>query len=156
MGARERISERCRPFLESDEDEIEFAFVARATGYNAYRIVVVTSRQIVVLENKFFGIRPKRVMRTFARRTRIGKLSILGGTTHSLGEPLFIHPRWVPEARRVDAALDELAGRQRSTVSVRLAGRTVATRPARGRSRWRSRGGRGRRRCPARPRRARG
>jgi len=108
MGTRDRISERCAPFLE-DDDEIEFALVARATGYNAYRIVVATRNKIVVLDNKFFGYRPKRVLRTLPRRTRIGKLSVFGGTTASLGEPLHVYPRWVPEARRMDAALDDAA-----------------------------------------------
>lgn len=108
MGTRDRIRERCRPLLGEDV-EIDFVFTARASGFNAFRIVAVTSDEIVVLDNKFFGFRPKRVIRHLPRETRIGPLSILGGPIHSLGEPLQIYPRWVPEARRADAALDAAA-----------------------------------------------
>ncbi len=106
MGTRERIGKRCRPFL-GDDTDVEYAFVARAVGFNAFRIVVVTSDEIVVLDNKHFGYRPKAILRRLPRRTRIGPVSVFGGQTTSLGEPLQLYPRWVREIRRADAALDE-------------------------------------------------
>ena len=73
---------------------------------NAYRVVVVTDRRIMVCRSGRFTITPvKSVENEVPRSTRIGEPSGLWWPCDTLGQKLYIHRRFHKDVREADAAL---------------------------------------------------
>ena len=116
MALRDKIAEAARPFLEPGE-QVQAAFPAQTAsswlvllGYipfiltNNYRCVVVTDRRILVLDaGKLSTTKPRSVIRTLPRPTRIGPASGLWYRTANLGEDLRIHKRFHGDIAAADA-----------------------------------------------------
>ncbi len=73
---------------------------------DAYRVVVVTDRRILVCMSGRFRVTPvKEVVRELPRTTRIGPASGLWYRCGSLGERLYINKRFHKDIDAADAAL---------------------------------------------------
>lgn len=109
FGYRAKLRERCRPLLEPDE-VLEQVFPAIVGHYTAnyqrmqLRVVAVTDRNIVVMDNEGRGPRPTRVLRRLPRQTRLGPFSWKNNFCDTLGEELTIDSRWFKDARAADEA----------------------------------------------------
>ena len=116
MALRDKIATAARPFLDQGE-QVQAAFPAQTAsqwlamaGYlpfilsNEYRCVVATDRRIVILDaGKMNWAKPKSVLRTLPRATRIGPASGLWYRTPNLGEDLRISKRFFGEIEAADA-----------------------------------------------------
>ena len=110
FSAAAKMRDRARPLLEPDE-VIEFAFPA-IVGHRTHdhqridqRIIAVTDRAIVVMDNQGLRLNPVRVRRRVPRQTRLGPLSWKNNFCDTLGEELTIDSRWFGEVRAADAAV---------------------------------------------------
>jgi hypothetical protein len=73
---------------------------------NAYRVVVVTDRRILVCQTGRMTTTPvKAVLAEFPRSTRIGPTSGLWYKCETLGEPLYIAKRFHKDVEAADALL---------------------------------------------------
>jgi hypothetical protein len=73
---------------------------------NAYRVVVVTDRRILVCRSGRFTMSPvKAVMAELPRQTRLGEPSGLWWPMDALGFRLYVHRRFHKDVRQADAAL---------------------------------------------------
>jgi hypothetical protein len=71
---------------------------------NAYRVVVVTDRRILVCSSGRMRMTPvKEILREFPRNTRIGQPSGLWWRCDSLGERLYINKRFHKDVNAADA-----------------------------------------------------
>jgi hypothetical protein len=71
---------------------------------NAYRVVVVTDRRILVCKSGRFRMTPvKEVVRELPRNVRIGPPNGLWWRCESLGERLYIHKRFHKDVNAADA-----------------------------------------------------
>jgi hypothetical protein len=78
---------------------------------NAYRVVVVTDRRILVCRSgRMTMTAVKGVERELPRGTRIGDPTGLWWPCDSLGGKLYIHRRFHKDVRAADAALDAVGG----------------------------------------------
>jgi hypothetical protein len=116
MALRDKIAEAVRPFLEQGE-QVQAAFPAQTASQwlalagwipfvmtNQYRCIVATDRRILVLDaGKMNWAKPRSVLRTLPRSTRIGPASGLWYRTNHLGEDLRISKRFFAEIEAADA-----------------------------------------------------
>jgi hypothetical protein len=71
---------------------------------NAYRVIVVTDRRILVTKSGRFSMTPvKEVIREVPRGVRIGPASGLWFKTEALGEKLYIHKRYHKDVAAADS-----------------------------------------------------
>ena len=106
------------PFLQPGES-IQAVFGAQTTSQyfalisywiiifsNAYRVVVVTDRRILVCKSGRVTMTPiKEVLRELPRNTKIGPASGLWYRTEALGERLYIGKRFHKDVAAADASL---------------------------------------------------
>jgi hypothetical protein len=72
---------------------------------NAYRVVVVTDRRILVCHSGRLSMtKVKDVVRELPRSTQIGPASGLWHKCETLGERLYIHKRWHKDIAQADTA----------------------------------------------------
>jgi hypothetical protein len=72
---------------------------------NAYRVVVVTDRRILVCRSGRLGVtKVNEVIDELPRHTQIGPASGLWYKCETLGERLYIHKRFHKDIAQVDAA----------------------------------------------------
>lgn len=129
MAIRDKLEQNVQSYLEPGE-KVEAAFPATAgphpylfvlTGYLAavllakYVIVTVTDRRILVLKASMLGTtKPKELLGTFPRDTRLGPLSgtyakiDLGGTRY------YVHRRFHKDVKTADAATPVAPGLARA------------------------------------------
>lgn len=69
-----------------------------------YRVVAVTDDAIYVLRASKLTARPKEVITTLPRQTRLGPVSGLWGKTELMGERHWVHKRFHNEIAAIDAA----------------------------------------------------
>jgi hypothetical protein len=73
---------------------------------NAYRVVIVTDRRILVAKSGRFRVTPvKEVVEELPRTTMIGPASGLWYQCHTLGERLYIHKRFHKDVAAADALI---------------------------------------------------
>ena len=73
---------------------------------DAYRVVVVTDKRILVCRSGRFRMSPvKRVIRELSRNTRIGPPRGLWWRCETLGEPVYVHKRFHKDVTTADAVL---------------------------------------------------
>ena|SRR5579862_5082931 len=118
MAIRDKLRANAAHLLQPDET-IQAVFCAQTVSQylslisywiiifsNAYRVVVVTDRRIMVCRSGRFTITPvKSVQTELPRSTRIGDPSGLWWPCTSLGQKLYINRRFHKDVREADAAL---------------------------------------------------
>jgi hypothetical protein len=116
MAIRDKLRKNVSPYLEAGE-QIQSVFVAQtASQYfalisywiiiikNAYRVVAVTDRRILVFQaGRFSTTQIKGLLRELPRSTRIGPASGLWYKTDVLGERLHINKRFHKDINEADA-----------------------------------------------------
>jgi hypothetical protein len=116
MALRDKIRANAAHVVQPGET-IEAVFAAQTTSQlfalisfwiivlsDAYRVVVVTDRRILVCKSGRFRVSPvKEVLRELPRSTRIGPASGLWYKTESLGERMYIHKRFHKDIASADA-----------------------------------------------------
>ena len=116
MSLRDKIADAARPFLDQGE-QVQAAFPAQTASQwlalagwipfvvsNEYRCIVATDRRLLVLDaGKMNWAKPRSVIRTLPRSTRIGPASGLWYRTAALGEDLRISKRFFGEIEAADA-----------------------------------------------------
>ena len=107
MAIRDQMRANAQPFLQPGET-VQAVFGAQTTSQwfalisywiiiirNAYRVIVVTDRRILVCKSGRFRTTPvNEVLYELPRSTRIGPASGLWYKTQSLGEQMFIAKRF--------------------------------------------------------------
>ena len=107
MAIRDKMRTNATPLLQPGED-IQAVFGAQTRSQwfallsywiivftNAYRVVIVTNRRIIVAKSGRFTTTPvKEVLRELPRGTQIGPVSGLWAKSNTLGETLYIHKRY--------------------------------------------------------------
>ena len=117
---RPDLVERARPLLPAGsvihqvliyQTAPSFAFfvltyVTGLTAWNGYRCVAVTQDAVHVLESSKSsgGGRPRRLLATLPRRTRLGPVSGRWGRLHLLGERGWVHRRFHDQITAADGA----------------------------------------------------
>jgi hypothetical protein len=118
MGIRETIRANAQPLLEPGE-VVEAVIPAQTTSQylalisywiilfrNAYRVIVVTDRRILVCRSGRFRTTPVRdVLRELPRDTKIGPATGLWYRTDALGERLYIAKRFHRDVAEADRAV---------------------------------------------------
>lgn len=118
MAIRDKMRANAEPFLQPGET-IQAVFGAQTTSQwfalisywiiiirNAYRVVVVTDRRILVGRSGRVTTTPiKDIVHEVPRATRIGPASGLWYKTEALGERLYIHKRFHKDITEADAAI---------------------------------------------------
>jgi hypothetical protein len=118
MAIRDQLRANAAHLLESGET-IQAVFCAQTTSqyYNllstliiilsdAYRVVVVTDKRILVCRSGRFRMTPvKHAIAELPRNTRIGPPSGLWWRCETLGELLYIHKRFHKDVTAADAVL---------------------------------------------------
>jgi hypothetical protein len=118
MAIRDKLSKNAAPLLQPGE-VIQATFPAQTTSQyfalisywiiifkNAYRVVVVTDRRILVCSSGRVTMTPvKEVLRELPRATRIGPASGLWYKTEALGERLYVNKRFHKDIAAADAAI---------------------------------------------------
>jgi hypothetical protein len=121
VALRDTLIERAQPYLEEGE-RVQYVFRAQRGPspywfllasllflWTDYRIVVVTDRDIMILEaGKVFTSQPKgrAPLARLPRGTRFGPLRGLWGSTEATGEKLYVHKRFHRDAAAADALAD--------------------------------------------------
>ena len=122
MAIRDKMRSNAAPYLEPGET-IQAVFGAQTKSAwfvlisiwiiifsNAYRVVVVTDRRILVGRSGRLTASPIReILFELPRATRIGPASGLWYKT-ALGERVYIHKRYHKDVAAADAALDAPSG----------------------------------------------
>jgi hypothetical protein len=117
MAIRDTMRKNAAPLLQEGET-VQAVFGAQTVSQywvfvsywiiaikNAYRVVVVTDRRILVCTSGRFRTTPvKGVERELPRSTRIGQPSGLWWKCESLGEKLYVHKRFHKDVVAADAA----------------------------------------------------
>ena len=123
MAIRDKIRKNAASVLQPDES-IQAVFCAQTVSAyfalisywiilfsNAYRVVVVTDRRILVCRSgRLVQTQVKGVEREFPRDTRIGEPDGLWWPCTTLGNKLYIHRRFHKDVRAADAALYGASG----------------------------------------------
>jgi hypothetical protein len=118
MALRDKLRQNAAPLLQPGET-IQAVFCGQTVSAyfalisywiivfaNAYRVVVVTDRRILVCRSGRFRITPvKAIERELPRGTRIGEPAGLWWPCDSLGRRLYIHRRFHKDVTAADAAL---------------------------------------------------
>jgi hypothetical protein len=118
MAIRDQMASNAAPFLQPGES-IQAVMSAQTTSQyfalisywiiifsNAYRVVVVTDRRILVCRSGRFRLTPvKEVLREVPRQTVIGPAKGLWYRTDALGEKLYIGKRFHKDIALADAAI---------------------------------------------------
>ena len=116
MALRDKLRANAAHLLQPGET-IESIFCAQTTSQyfalisvwiiiftNAYRVVVVTDRRILVCSSGRFTMTPvKEILRELPRQTKIGNPSGLWWRCDSLGERLYVHKRFHKDVNAADA-----------------------------------------------------
>jgi hypothetical protein len=116
MAIRDKMAANAAPVLQ-DGETIQQIFAGQtANPYwsllsywiiifkNAYRVVVVTDRRILVCHSgRFSTTQVKEVVGEFPRATRLGPASGLWYKLESLGDPLYIVKRFHKDVNDADA-----------------------------------------------------
>lgn len=116
VALRDKLRENAAHVLQPGET-IQSVFCAQTTSQyfalisywiillsNAYRVVVVTDRRILVCSSGRLRMTPvNEVLRELPRRTRIGQPSGLWWRCESLGERLYINKRFHKDVNAADA-----------------------------------------------------
>lgn len=116
MALRDKLRSNAAHLLQPGEN-IQAVFCAQTTSQyfaliswwiiilsNAYRVVVVTDRRILVCKSGRLSMTPvKEVVRELPRGTRIGPPSGLWWRCESLGERLYVHMRFHKDVAAADA-----------------------------------------------------
>ena len=116
MAIRDKIVRNAQPYLEPGET-VQAVFPA--TGgpspyflfltylmffWMKYVVVVVTDRRILLLKTSAFATtKPKELLGTYPRETRLGPVSGLWGTIN-LGGKYYVHKRFHSDVNAADAA----------------------------------------------------
>jgi Ni/Fe-hydrogenase subunit HybB-like protein len=118
MAIRDQLRSNAAPYLE-DGEKIEAVFTAQTTSQwfalisfwiivfkNAYRVVIVTDRRILVARSARLRTTPvKEIVATLPRQTRIGPATgAMWYHTDALGPKLYIHRRWFKDIEAADGA----------------------------------------------------
>jgi hypothetical protein len=117
MAVRDKLQANTADLLQPGE-QVQAVFSAQAVNpwlaiisfwiiifKNAYRIVLVTDRRIIVLQaGKMSITQNKGVLRELPRATKIGPPAGLWYITEALGEKLWIHKRWAKDIEAADTA----------------------------------------------------
>jgi hypothetical protein len=115
MAIRDKIRKNAAPLLQEGET-IQAVIPAQTVSpymalisywiiifKNAYRVVIVTDRRILVCATPRFSMaKPTGVIRELPRQTAIGPASGLWYSTESLGEKLYIHKRFHSDIATAD------------------------------------------------------
>jgi hypothetical protein len=115
VAIRDKLRENAAPHLQPGET-VQSVFCAQTTSAyfalisvwiilltNAYRVVVVTDRRILVCSSGRFRMTPvKQILREIPRGTRIGPPSGLWWRCDSLGERLYVHKRFHKDVNAAD------------------------------------------------------
>jgi hypothetical protein len=118
LAIRDKLTKNATPLLQPGE-VIQSVFAAQTTSQyfalisywiiilkNAYRVVVVTDRRILVCSSGRLSVTAvKAVLHELPRATRIGPPSGLWYKTDALGERLYIHKRFHKDIEAADAAI---------------------------------------------------
>lgn len=118
MAIRDKMTANAAPFLDPGE-KVQAVFGAQTTSAyfvlisvwiiifaNAYRVVVVTDKRILVCRSGRFSTTPvKEVLRELPRGTRIGPASGLWWRCETLGEKLYVHKRFHKDVEAADSLL---------------------------------------------------
>jgi hypothetical protein len=118
MALRDKLRINAQPLLEPGES-IQSIFCAQTVSAylalvsiwiiifsNAYRVVVVTDRRILVCQSGRFRMSPvKGVEREAPRQIQIGPAHGLWYETGALGRRLYIHKRFHKDVAEADAAI---------------------------------------------------
>jgi hypothetical protein len=118
MAIRDKLAKNAAPLLQPGET-IQAVFGAQTTSQyfalisywiiifkNAYRVVVVTDRRILVCSaGRLSQTQVKEVLHELPRTTRIGPATGLWYKTEVLGERLYIAKRFHKDVAAADAAL---------------------------------------------------
>jgi hypothetical protein len=116
VAIRDKLRENAAHVLQPGET-IQSVFCAQTTSQyfalisvwiilltNAYRVVVVTDRRILVCKSGRFRMTPvKEVLTELPRGTRVGPPSGLWWRCESLGERLYVHKRFHKDVNAADA-----------------------------------------------------
>lgn len=123
MGIRDKLRSNAQSLLEPGET-IQAVFPAQTVSQyfalisywiiilsNAYRVVVVTDRRILICRTGRFRVSPvKGVLMALPRHMRIGPAHGLWYKTDVLGETLYIHRRFHKDIAAADAGMGAGAG----------------------------------------------
>ncbi len=118
MALRDKLQHNAAPYLQPDET-IQTVFCAQTTSQyfalvsywiilfsNAYRVVVVTDRRILVCRSgRMTMTAVKEVLAELPRETRIGPPSGLWWKCETLGPKIYVHKRFHKDVNAADAAL---------------------------------------------------
>lgn len=118
MAIRDKIRKNAEPLLAPGE-QIQAVFAAQTTSQyfalisywiiifsNAYRVVVVTDRRILVCRSGRISMSPvKAVERELPRATRIGPAKGLWYKCETLGQKLYVHKRFHKDIDAADALI---------------------------------------------------
>ena len=117
MAIRDKIKQNAQPYLEPGET-IQAAFPA-TSGMNPwllgltyllfflmkYVVIVVTDRRILVLKASAMSTtKPKEVLGTFPRETKLGPVSGVYAKINLGGTRYYVHRRFHDDVRAADAA----------------------------------------------------
>jgi hypothetical protein len=114
MALRDKLADRSRPFL-PEGSQVRHVFVAQ-TGPNPwfflltyliffaiqYRTVAITDDAIYVLRSSKASGRPKELLGTMPRQTRLGPVSGMWGQTELLGQRAWVHKRFHKDIEAAD------------------------------------------------------
>ena len=115
IAIRDKMRANARPHLEADE-KIHAVFGAQTISQywllvtvlillftNAYRVVVVTDRRILVCRSgRLFTSSVKEVLRELPRSTKIGPATGFWHRSETLGERLYTHKRYHKDVASAD------------------------------------------------------
>ena len=119
MALRDKVERNVQPYLEPGETVQAVALGTSGpnpwflvlTGYllllfMKYVIIVATDRRILVLRASAFApTKPKEVLGTFPRDTKLGDVSGVYGKVTIGGTRYFVHRRFHGDLRKADAAV---------------------------------------------------
>jgi hypothetical protein len=118
MAIRDKLEQNVQPYLEPGES-VQAAFVATGgpnpwflalTGmlllfFLKYVIIVATDRRILVLKaSPLSSTKPKEVLGTFPRDTKLGQVSGVYAKIELGGTRYYVHRKFHGEVRKADAA----------------------------------------------------
>ena len=117
MAIRDKMRANAQPYVD-DGETIQQVFGGQTVSQywflitflillftNAYRVIVVTDRRILVCRSGRLTTTPvKEVLRELPRSTQIGPATGLWHRSETLGEKMYIHKRFHKDVAAADAA----------------------------------------------------
>ena len=122
MAIRDKMRERCQPFLPAGENirhvvyaqigSPAFLFLSNfAVFFFKYRIIAFTERSIVIFRASRWSATPKEILAVLPRNIRIGPVSgRLWGRIELNGESIYVNRRFHKDIDEADAELGMMAG----------------------------------------------